>query len=219
MYNFFPRLPTIALFEGIEEKDLPSLLSCMGGSVKKYDKRQAIFLPGDEVKELGVVLSGSVQVIMDDAFGNRGIVGEVGAGELFAEAFCCAGMEKLPVGVEAKSDSEILFLNYRRVINTCTSVCPYHARLIQNMVSILATKNVELSKKLLHISQRTTREKLLSYLSEQAHAAGSRTFTIPFTRQELADYLCVERSAMATQLSRLCKEGVIETHRNTFRLL
>jgi len=219
MFNFFPVLPSIPLFQGIEEKDLSSLLSCIGGRVKKYDKKQTIFYPEDEAKELGIVLTGSVQVIIDDAFGNRAIVGEMGAGELFAEAFSCAGMEKLPVGVEAKTDSEILFIDYRRVMSTCTSVCPYHAKLIQNMVGILAEKNVELSKKLRHVSQRTTREKLLSYLSEQARAAGSRTFAIPYSRQELADYLCVERSAMATQLSRLCKEGIIETHRNVFRLL
>lgn len=160
-----------------------------------------------------------MQLVNDDAFGNRNIIEVIGEGEMFGEAFSCAGEKRIPLSVETQTDSEILFLDYKRVISTCSSSCLFHSRLVENMVRILGRKNVLLTKKIRHLSKRSTREKLLSYLSEEAQKTGKNEFTIPFSRQELADYLCVERSAMSAEISKLRDEGVLTTTRSTFHLL
>jgi CRP/FNR family transcriptional regulator, dissimilatory nitrate respiration regulator len=143
----------------------------------------------------------------------------MGKGEMFGEAFACANNSPLPLSIETQTDSEIVFLNYKQIITNCATSCVFHNRLIENMVGILANKNIVLTKKIRHLAKRTTRDKLLSYLVEEAQKSGSKTFSIPFSRQELADYLCVERSAMSAELSKLRREGIIETTRSKFILL
>lgn len=209
----------LPLFAGIEEKDIASLVKCLGAYRKNYGKGQLILSTGDRVQEIGVVLRGAIQLVNDDLFGNRSIIGRVGPGGMFGEGFSCAGEERLPFSVEAAGDCEILFVNYRRVATTCSSACVFHNRLVENMMLILAHKNVQLTEKIRHISKRSTRDKLLSYLAEEAQKAGSNEFTIPFSRQELADYLCVERSAMSAEISRLRQAGILDTQRSHFRLL
>lgn len=207
------------LFQGIGEKDLPKLLECLGASRKTFLKNAAVFSAGAPVEYTGVLLHGGAQVVYEDVFGNRSILGELKAGELFGEAFAFAGLEQLPVSVFTQKESEILFLDARRILRTCASPCGFHRLLVENMVRILAMKNVTLNNKIRYLSMRSTREKLLAYLSDQAVAAGGTTFTIPFDRQELADFLCVDRSAMCAQLSRLKQEGFLDYKRSQFRLL
>jgi CRP/FNR family transcriptional regulator, dissimilatory nitrate respiration regulator len=209
----------LPLFACIDEQEMASLTKCLGAHSKSYGKGQLIMSAGDLVQEIGIVLSGSVQLVNDDFFGNRSIIGLIGPGGMFGEGFSCAGEERLPLSVEAAADCEVLFVDYRRVITTCPSACVFHSRLVENMLSILAHKNVQLTEKIRHISKRSTREKLLSYLAEESQKAGSNEFTIPFSRQELADYLCVERSAMSAELSRLRQAGILDTERSHFQLL
>lgn len=206
------------LFLGIGETDLPKLLECLGASCKTFPKNAAVFSAGDPAEYTGVLLRGSAQVVYEDAFGNRSILGALKAGGLFGEAFSFAGQERLPVSVFTQEESEILLFSTRSILQTCPAPCGFHRRLVENMVRILAQKNVTLNHKIRYLSMRSTREKLLAYLSDQAVAAGGRTFTIPFSRQELADFLCVERSAMSAQLSRLKQEGLLDYTRNRFRL-
>lgn len=140
-------------------------------------------------------------------------------GGLFGEAFSFARVECLPVSVTAAEKTEVLFINCERIITVCPSACEFHNRLVRNMLKILAEKNMTLTQKIGHMGKRTTREKILSYLSEQAKKAGGESFTIPLNRQEMADYLAVDRSAMSKELGRLKEEGQISFHKNQFQLL
>jgi CRP-like cAMP-binding protein len=219
MEKFRSVLSTVALFDGMTWEEITALLSCLGGVRRSYGEGNVICLEGETARHIGVVLEGAVQVVDEDVFGRRSIVGVMEAGELFGEAFACAEVVKAPLSTWSKTNSEILFLEYRRVIHTCSDACSFHSRLVVNMVSVLAKKNVLLNQKIRYLSRRSTRGKLLAYLSECAKNAGDPVFQIPFDRQALADYLCVERSAMSAELSKLRQEGVLDFHRSTFRFL
>ena len=212
-------LRTSPLFSQIDEKDLPSMLNCLCARKADYKKDTYIFCSEDIVKDVGIVLIGSVNVIKEDFWGNRAILTKMQVGELFGEAFSFAGAKRLPVSVVAAEKTEVLFLDFRKISKTCSSNCNFHAQLIANMLEILAQKNIMLTQKLEHIVKRTTREKLLSYLSEQAIKSSSNSFTIPFNRQELADYLSVDRSAMSNELSKLRDEGILDFTKNNFELI
>lgn len=207
------------LFSGIAQGELELLLDCLAARVREYRKEAFVFRAGERASVIGIVLSGGVHVVQEDFWGNRTILTHVGPGELFGEAFSCAGTETLPVGAVTTEASEIMLIDYRKTITTCPSSCAFHARLIANMLQILAEKNILLTRKLEHIAKRTTREKLLSFLSGQAVQAGSSEVTIPFNRQELADYLCVERSALSRELSGMKRDGLLAYEKNRFRLL
>ncbi len=207
------------LFAGIDAKDLPALLSCLNARERAMQKEEIVLDAGDEPRYVGVVLAGSVRVVQEDYWGNRTILMIVPAGGLFAEAFSCAGVEAMPVCVVAHEEGTVLLIDCRRILTSCSSACSFHAVLIQNMVKILAGKNVMLTRKMEHITKKTTREKLLSYLSECAAAAGGDAFEIPFNRQELADYLSVERSALSSILSKLKDDGMLTYNKNQFVLL
>lgn len=206
----------IPLFQGVCETEFEQMISCLDGKYRRFQKNALILAEGQAAAGLGIVLEGCVQVVDEDVFGNRNIVEQLEPGGLYGAAFACAGIPVSPVSIVAAKDSLILTLDIRKVLTVCPNSCPFHQRLVQNMVRILAKKNVILSEKISHISKRTTREKLLSYLSEESKRAGSSHFRIPFNRQEMADYLCVERSAMSAELGRLRREGVIDFQKNEF---
>jgi len=206
------------LFQGISDDEFSEMASCLGARTENYASDENIYLSGDCVREAGIVLDGSVLVVSDDVWGNRNIIAEIGKGEMFAEAFVCGGVSELPVSVIAETDCEIMFIDFNRVMTQCKNACVFHSRLIQNIVGILARKNIMLQSKLEHVTKRTTREKLLSYLSEQSRKQGSRVFEIPFDRQGLADYLSVDRSALSAEMSRLKAAGVISYRKNRFEL-
>lgn len=208
-----------ALFRGIAEDDYASLLRCLDCRFKSFRKDQAVFRAGDSVRAVGIVISGRVRIVKDDAWGNRNIIEEVPAGEMFAEAFICGGADVLPVSVIAAAATEIMFADLRRIVTTCPSACAFHARLVRNMLGAMARKNIRLASKLEHITRRTTRQKLLSYLSEQSRTRSRAAFEIPFDRQGLADYLSVDRSALSAEMSRLKADGVIDYRKNHFELL
>jgi CRP/FNR family transcriptional regulator, dissimilatory nitrate respiration regulator len=206
------------LFSGIEGAERESLMGCLQAVRRHFKKGEMVFAAGDP-PAVGLLQSGAVQVLAEDPMGNRTIIGRMEAGDLFGEAFACAGAEKLPFSVEAAADSDVLLIDVKKILVTCPTACPFHSRLIENLMAILAHKNIMLGAKIRHLSRRTTRDKLLSYLSEQAREAGSRSFTIPFNRQELADYLCVDRSAMSAELSKLKAESMLDYDKNLFTLL
>jgi len=206
------------LFAGIRESNLETLLSCLPSRRKTYEKDSYIFMAGDRALDIGVVLSGRALILKEDFWGNRTILSEIEAPDLFAEAFSCAGEKTLPVSVTVTEETEVLFMDYRRIVTSCSSACTFHAALIKNMLRIMARKNIELVEKIEHITKRTTREKLLSYFSEQTRLKKSRIFEIPFDRQELADYLAVERSAMSAELSKMKDAGLLHYHKNKFEL-
>jgi CRP-like cAMP-binding protein len=216
---FYPILKCCPLFADIGADDLGALLSCLSARRSAYERGAFIFVSGGDATRVGVVLSGGVHVVKEDYEGNRAILTRVGPGGLFGEAFACAGTKKLPVGVVAAEDSVILSIDMIRIVTVCSSACGFHAGLIRNMLRVLAEKNLSMMQKLEHITRRTTREKLLSYLSAAAKEAESAAFDIPFNRQELADYLSVDRSAMSAELSAMRRDGLLLYARNHFTLL
>lgn len=218
MRSYVPILKRCSLFEGIREEELEGMLTCLGAVVRRMKKKQVLFLEGEPARFVGIVLSGRVQILWEDLEGNRSIVAGIEPGELFAEVFACAGVQALPVSAVAATDGEVLMLDCRRALSPMAHGCPFQTRLIGNLLRVMAEKNLLLHQKLELASKRTTREKLMTYLQEQAKKNASREFTIPYDRQGLADYLGVERSAMSAELSKLCREGRLETRRSWFRL-
>jgi cAMP-binding proteins - catabolite gene activator and regulatory subunit of cAMP-dependent protein kinases len=218
MEQFFDVIAKAPLFRGVEGAELRALITCLSPTYKEYGKGAPIFHQGEVVPGIGIVLSGRVLIAEDDFWGNRNILADTVPGDLFGEAYACLPGERLRVNVIAEEKCNILLLNVPRILTACPSACPFHARLIQNLLMETARKSLTLTRKLSHMVKRTTREKLLSYLSSQSVAQGSATFDIPFNRQQLADYLCVDRSAMSGELCRLRNEGVLSFERNHFQL-
>ncbi len=206
------------LFNGLEDDDLAATLACLGVEEKSFPRDAFIFSAGEPLRRMGVLLAGSAHIVRDDFWGKREILARITPGELFAEALACAGIERFPVSVVAMEASEILFIDFKRITRVCPKACTAHSLLLDNMLRILARKNVLLVQKMEHLTRRSTREKLLSYLSAQARQTGENVFSIPFNRQELADYLSVDRSAMSAELSRMREEGILNFTRNEFEL-
>ena len=174
---------------------------------------------GDPARDVGVVLTGSVRLERADYWGNRSIVAHIGPGQIFAESYACADAAAMPVSVAADTEGTALLLDCRRITFTCTSACAFHSRVIRNLLRLVAEKNLVFDQKIQITSRRSTREKLLAYLYGRAKLLGCDSFTIPYDRQELADYLEVDRSGLSAEISKLRREGVLESEKNRFRLL
>lgn len=207
------------LFAGVAAAELAGMLACLQAREAAYARGEYIFCEGEPARQMGVVLSGGVQVVQEDYHGDRSIVSHIRAGQLFCETFALAQVPMLPVSVMCTADSRIMLLDCQRLTTTCDAGCGHHQRIIRNLLHATAEKNLHLHQKVTILSRRTTREKLLAYLSAQARLHRSRTFTIPFDRQALADFLCVERSALSAEISNMRKEGVIESEKSRFSLL
>lgn len=219
MEKYFEILRACALFEHIEQQDIFGMLSCLGAKAKEYSKKQVVFARGQPARYVGVVLSGSVRIEQLDYSGQRSIVSTCQPADIFAESFACAGGATLPVSAVCARDSSVLLIDSARIMAPCDSSCHFHRQLIYNLMKIIAAKNIRFHRKLDIISRRTTKEKLLAYLSYMAAENNSRSFYIPFSRQELADYLEVDRSGLSVRISRLKKEGMLECDKNFFCLL
>ncbi|NCD08277.1 MAG: Crp/Fnr family transcriptional regulator [Negativicutes bacterium] len=218
MKNKMEILKRTPLFKGMSEEEISSVLCCLEAKESTYEKNSFIFSLEATRPTVGIILSGSVVVIKEDFWGNRSILTKLGSGDIFGEAFTCAQAEKLPVGVLASEKCEVLFIDYLKIINTPETHYSFQNKLIQNMLVILAAKNVMLTQKIEHLMKRSTREKILSYLSAQALEKGGHIFDITLSRQEMADYLAVDRSALSNELSKLQKEGFLTFRRNHFEL-
>ena len=218
MEKYFEILKSVELFKDIEPSNLAILLNCLSVRPIKVKKNQVILRIGEKAGIFGIVLLGEVQVYQDDYYGNRSVFDNIGPGHLFAEAFACSGEGALPVNVASTKDSEFVFIEYSKLSSPCPNACSFHKQMIQNMLNIIAAKNISLARKIEFMSKRTTREKLLSYLSSCARASGGSRFFIPFNRQELADYLSVDRSGLSAELGRMRDEGILKFHKNEFEL-
>lgn len=220
MKKYIDIIGKCALFEGIERDDIMEMLNSMKARVINTSKNQIIFSEGDPAEYMGLLISGSVRIIREDYYGNRSIVAEVEPGELFAETIAAAGAENMPVSAAASEESEIMLIDFRRML--CCEANDrgrIQNRLISNLLRVVAEKNMILNRKIEIISCRTTREKLLTYLLAEAKRRNSSEFEIPYNRQELADYLGVDRSAMSAEIARLRRDGIIESKKSRFRLL
>lgn len=219
MKKYLEILKKCPLFYEIDDESMLRMLHCLGAKVDSFDKKYTIFREGTPAKYIGIVLSGEVQVTQNDYYGNRTILSNIGTSELFAEAFGAAATTSMPVSVIANQPSEIMFIDCNHILGTCKNNCSFHHQLIYNLMKDLADKTILFHQKLDIISKRTTRDKLLSYLITYSKNMGTRSFSIPFDRQELADYLVVDRSGLSMEISKMKKEGILDCHRSHFRLL
>ena len=219
MEQYFDVLSRCPLFEGLDRADMAGVLGCLGGKTVEVGRGEPVFLEGDPARFVGVVLSGQVQIVRDDYYGNRSMLTVVSPGGLFAEAFACAGLETLPVSAIVSRPGAVLLLDCSRVFKGCANACPFHNRLIFNLLQVTARKNLTLTQKIRYMSKKTTRDKLMEFLLDQAKQQGSAEFVIPYDRQALADYLGVERSAMSAEIGKLKKAGLIDSHGSRFRVL
>ncbi len=218
MKDFLPVLRSSPLFSGISAEEASAMLSCLQAEKKDFPKEAFLLHAGDTAESIGLILSGSILVIQEDIWGNRNILSKAGPGQTFAAAYACAPGSVLNVNVFAETPVTALFLNVKRILNVCPSACTHHSRIIRNLLGDLAEKNLRFSEKLTHMSQRTTRDKLMSYLSAEAQRLGTYEFDIPFSRQQLADYLGVERSGLSLELGKMRSEELLDFHKNHFAL-
>ena len=219
MERYFEVLKNCAMFDGIAEADLSGMLACLGARIISVKKGEAIFREGEKATAVGIVLKGSVRMEKEDYYGNRSILAMIGAAEIFGESYACAGITSLPVTIVAAEDCECMLIDCRRITFTCANVCEFHTRVVFNLLKLVASKNLAYDEKIEVTSKRTTRDKLMTYLLNQAKANGSRSFVIPYDRQELADYLEVDRSGLSAEISKLRKEQVIACEKNKFSIL
>jgi len=207
------------LFTHIKDDDLIKVQNCMGGHIMKFSKNQVILEEGDPAVTLCIVISGAVQVVRDDYDGNRVIISRIEPSGLFAESVSITEDAHMPVTIVAENDCEVLMLDSSRILAPCYKNCYFHINIIKNLLDIIARKNIWLTQRIEITSRRTTRGKIMAYLLMEAKHLGTKEFTIPFNRQELADFLGVERSAMSAEISRLRKDGIIECNRSWFRII
>lgn len=219
MQEDFIKLAKMPVFAQIAPDELEKMLPCLGAQVRSASKGEIVLLTGEPVDSVGLLLEGSAQIVREDETGNRNMLGRVEPGELFAEMFACLGMAHSPVTVTAETDVRVLFLNFHRIIYSCTSACAFHSRLVENMLRLFARKTLALNEKLDCVGRRTLHEKVRAFLEQQQRHSGGNPFTIAFSRAEMADYLCVDRSALSAMLGRMKRAGEIDYHKNRFRLL
>ena len=207
-----------SIFRNLSDDEIVGMLPCLNAKEQHFKKNEVIYRPGDQVRKIGLVISGAVRIEKIDYWGNRKIISVIEPGQIFGEAY--AGMKTIPMEMEvlAAVPSVILFMEVGKILTTCGNSCEFHSKMIRNMVYVLAERNYKLTQKMDHLTQKTTREKLLSYFSEQALESGRSDFDIPLDRQQLADYLSVDRSAMSTALGKMKKDGLIEYRKNHFTL-
>lgn len=219
MKKYIPVLKRSQLFSGVSENEIAAMLSCLDAKVRTYQKGEYVFRQGEHVSFITVLVEGNLYIQRDDFWGSRSIIQHMGVGEMFGEAYMAPESGAILNDVVAAADSTVIFFDVKRIITTCSSACRFHAMVVQNLIFAISEKNRRLVQKLGHMAKRTTREKLLSYLSDEARRQNRAEFTIPFNRQELADFLYVDRSAMSAELGRMRDEGILEFEKNKFRLI
>jgi len=218
MKEFVHVLKRTKLFSGVGDDDISTMLSCLEARLLTYKKGEYVLRQGEHLSDILVLAEGRLHIQRDDYWGNRSILGHIGVGEIFGEAYVAPESGTLLNDVIAVEDSAVFFFDVKRVISTCSSACRFHTMVVQNLFFAISEKNRGLVQKLDYMSRRTTREKLLSYLSEEAKKQNSASITLPFNRQQLADYLSVDRSAMSNELCKMRDEGLLEFEKNRFRL-
>ena len=219
MKKYIPILKRTKLFSGVGEEDIASLLSCLGARKKEYNKGEYLLREGEHISDIFILVEGKIHIQKDDYWGTRSILSVISVGEMFGEGYAAPESGALLNDVVAVEDSSVIFFDVKRILTTCSSACRFHNMIVQNMFFAISAKNRKLVQKLGHMSGRTTRAKLISYLSEEAKRQGSSAFTVPFNRQQLADYLCVDRSAMSNELCKMRDEGMIKFEKSRFELL
>lgn len=218
MKNYISVLKRTRLFAGVDEEEITAMLECLQAVLHNFKKGEYVFHQGEHLKNIAILVKGSLLIQKDDYWGNRSIVNVIGVGEMFGEAYVAPDSEAMLNDVVAIEDSFVFFFDIQKILTVCPSACRFHSLVVQNLFFTISAKNRKLVQKLGHIAQRTTREKLISYLSEESKRQSSSTFEIPFNRQQLADFLSVDRSAMSNELCKMRDAGLLDFKKNQFTL-
>lgn len=218
MKEYLGILKAVRLFNGINEEELVSMLTCLGAKTVEFKKGEYILMAGSPVDHVGILLEGQLHIIREDISGERTLIAALEQGEFFSEALCCAGVSESPVSVLADTDAGVMLLGFQHILQTCSNSCLFHTKLIENMLQVIAQKNLQLQARMGFLSKKTIRARLLNYF-EYVSLMKGREFIIPFNREELADFLCIDRSALSRELGNLKKDGIIEYRKNRFTLL
>ncbi len=219
MRKYIHILKNTQMFSGVGDDEISSMLSCLGARLSEFKKGDYVLRQGEHIGNIMVLVSGNLHIQNDDYWGNRSILGHIGVGDMFGEAYVAPESGPILNDVVAIEDSTVIFFDVKRIITTCPSACNFHALVVQNLFFAISEKNRKLVQKLGHMSKRSTREKLISYLSQESKRHNSSSFIIPFNRQQLADFLSVDRSAMSNELCKMRDEGLLEFQKNQFKLL
>ena len=217
MKKYFKTINNSSLFLGISTDDYEKLLHCLSARLAGYAKGDVILMSGDAIYNVGLVLDGRVTIVKEDIDGNSTILTEMSASDIFGEVFVCADVPHSPVTILASEDTQILYVDYKKIISTCRSACPFHIKLIENMLKIIADKTLMLNQKIEILSKRSIRKKLICFFDYQRGTADK--FTIPYNREEMANYLCIDRSALSFELCKMRDENLIKFNRNSFETL
>jgi len=215
--NYFNILKTVPIFDSISGAEMGSMLNCLGARIKSLPKNGAFLLAGEKPVYIGIVLTGQLHIVREDYEGNRIMIASAAPGGIFAEALCCADIEESPVSVLAAEDSSVMLLRFENILRVCPSACPFHRKLLENMLRLVSNKNLYLQGRMEIVSIKSVRWKVLRYLESFAQKRG-REIVIPFNREELAGYLCVERSALSHELMKMKRDGLIDYRKNAFIL-
>lgn len=218
MEKYFNQIKNSPLFFGMNEDELKGILECFNARLKSYEAGEMIIRQSDVITNLYLVLEGEVNIEKDTYWGRRIIISKLGVNDNIAMSFVACKAVESTIDAVAAENTKLLVLNYEKCTSMCQNACARHKVLINNMFEILAKENLELLQKIENVSQKSIRDKLLTYLSNEARKNKNNSFEIPFNRQDLADYLNIDRSAMSFELSKLQKEGLIEYDRNKFLL-
>ena len=204
------------LFAEMSYEDRKSALGCIGYHISTFSKGAVIAFEEENIRHVGIVISGAVDMIKEDIWGNKTLVVRTCQNEMFGETFACGTDNLSVVTFIASKAAKILFIPFDRTMRNCKMACSFHQKLMENMVQVIAGKNRDLLRKVEVVSKRTIREKILTYLSIQSQTIESSCFEIPLRRIELAEYLCVDRSALTRELVKMRDEGLIDYDKNRF---
>lgn len=207
------------LFSGLQETEISTVLNCLGSRKRSYPKGEFIFLAEQSQPAVGIMISGKAHVLKENVMGDSTIIGILNPGDMFGETFACMGKKVMPVTVAALEKSEILWLDLKRIVCTCQSACSFHQQLILNLLRIVAEKNAMLNKKMSYITHKTIRGRLEAYFYDLMDCSGSFKFVVPLNRNEMSDYLCIDRSAMCREISKMKSEGILDYKGQNFHWL
>lgn len=212
-------LQNIVIFKNFSIDEIKAALDLLHATSRQYQKGEIILHAGSTTREMGLVLKGSVTIENNDAWGNKSILSHVGKGHFFAETYAYIGTEPLMVDVTANEDCSILFLKIGALQELVSEKNPWAVKLTMNLLTIFSQKNLALSGRSFHISPKTIRGRVMAYLNSLYIKKGTSTFDIPFDRQQMADYLNLDRTALSKELGRMRDEGLISFHKNRFTIL
>ena len=219
MEQYFKILKNCPLFRSFNDSDFIHILPCLNIQIKKYKADDFIFLLGDQVDSIGIVLEGTVEIIKENLVGNRHIIASLGTSNIFAEGIVCTKDRISPVSVLTKTETTVMLIPYQKVITSCEQTCNFHIQLIENMMILLGEKNYILNHKIDLLMIKGMKEKLATFLLYESRRHNSNRFDIDFNRNELAEYLNVSRPSMSRELANMKDNGIIDYHMNSFHIL